>query len=162
MIVRALRENELAALLRFYPLLHPEDPRFDPESSRVNLRWHKVSSDPHIKYYVAEIKGNIISTCTLTVILNLTRNAQHYGVIENIFTDESFRKRGIATAVLRFALAEAWDTGCYKVMLFTGSKKEETLRFYERAGFQQGKKTGFIAYPDKKEPGSQMTVMTRR
>ncbi len=154
MIVRILRENELAALLRLYTLLHPEDPKLDPESPRVSLLWQKMSSNPHIKYYVAEIEGNIISTCTLTVILNLTRSAQPYGVIENVFTDESFRKRGIATAVLRCALAEAWDAGCYKVMLFTGSKREETLRFYERAGFQQGKKTGFIAYPVKKEPVS--------
>jgi GNAT superfamily N-acetyltransferase len=54
--------------------------------------------------------------------------------------------------LLRRALAEAWDAGCYKVMLFTGSQKEETLRFYEQAGFQRGIKSSFIAYPDKKEP----------
>jgi hypothetical protein len=33
-------------------------------------------------------------------------------------------------------------------MLLTGRKQEETLRFYERAGFQRGVKTGFVAKPD--------------
>jgi hypothetical protein len=49
--------------------------------------------------------------------------------------------------VLKFALAEAWAAGCYKVMLATGSREEATLRFYEKAGFLRGVKTGFIAYP---------------
>jgi GNAT superfamily N-acetyltransferase len=152
MIIRTLREKELAALLRLYALLHPEDPRLDPELPQVSRLWRQMSADPHIRCYVAESDGDIVSTCTLTIILNLTRNARPYGLIENVFTEESFRRRGIASALLRRALTKAWDAGCYKVMLFTGSRKKEVLHFYEQAGFRGGIKTGFIAYPDQREP----------
>ena len=36
--------------------------------------------------------------------------------------------------------------GCYKAMLLTGSKKPETLRFYERCGFNERDKTAFIRW----------------
>lgn len=42
------------------------------------------------------------------------------------------------------AVEIAKDNNCYKVMLLTSSKKEETLKFYEQAGFIRGKKIGFI------------------
>ncbi|MGV8057059.1 MAG: GNAT family N-acetyltransferase [Smithellaceae bacterium] len=149
MLIRQIHKSELAELLQLYALLHPDDPPLDPRSERVSSLWQEIQSHPHIKYYVAEIEGKIVSTCTLTIIPNLTRAARPYGVIENVFTLSDFRKQGIATAVLRKALAESWNAGCYKVMLLTGSKKEETLHFYEKAGFQRGVKTGFISYPDE-------------
>ena len=35
---------------------------------------------------------------------------------------------------------------CYKMMLLTGSKKPETLRFYENAGYNSSDKTAFIQW----------------
>jgi ribosomal protein S18 acetylase RimI-like enzyme len=38
---------------------------------------------------------------------------------------------------LKKAIEVAKENNCYKVMLLTSSKKEETLRFYEKAGFSR-------------------------
>ncbi|MNW67019.1 Acetyltransferase (GNAT) family protein [compost metagenome] len=57
-----------------------------------------------------------------------------------------YRKRGHGGRVLRKAIQLAKEHNCYKVMLMTSSKKEETLRFYEECGLEKGKKTGFIKY----------------
>jgi 2-polyprenyl-6-methoxyphenol hydroxylase-like FAD-dependent oxidoreductase len=44
--------------------------------------------------------------------------------------------------LLQAAISAAWEAGCYKVMLMTGSKDPATLAFYAAAGFEQTK-TGF-------------------
>ena len=57
--------------------------------------------------------------------------------------DHAHRQQGYGTAVLQAAMEEARSRGCYKVMLLTGSKRESTLRFYEKAGLHAGQKTAF-------------------
>jgi len=62
--------------------------------------------------------------------------------IENVVTHADHRRHGYAGAVIGHAIADAWNAGCYKVMLLTGSKNPATLRFYENCGFVQDK-TGY-------------------
>ena len=106
-----------------------------------------MCADPKISCFGADLGGDLVSTGTLTIIPNLTRNARPYGLIENVVTHPDFRRQGIATELLRHALQTAWAQDCYKVMLLTGRKDEATLRFYEKCGFQAGVKTGFVATP---------------
>jgi GNAT superfamily N-acetyltransferase len=151
---RRINAVELPELLKLYAFLHADDPVADPADAAVQRLWAQILADPNLRYYVAVEKEKIVATCTLSLIPNLTRGLRPYGLIENVVTAPDYRRRGFATEVLRYALDDAWRTGCYKVMLATGSKKEETLRFYEKAGFQRGVKTGFIAYP-KETPANQ-------
>lgn len=150
MLCRRAIPSDLAALLRLYTFLNPTDPVLQAGSPAVLRQWSAILADPHLRYYVAEVDGMVVATCAFAFIPNLTRNLHPYGVIENVVTDPAFRQKGLGTAILHHALAEAWREGCYKVMLSTGSKRESTLRFYEKAGFQRGVKTGFVAYPPAK------------
>lgn len=84
----------------------------------------------------------IVASCTLIVIPNLTRKGRPYALIENVVTHSSWRQLGFGAAVLKAAADRAWEKGCYKVMLMTGSKDYGTLTFYEKVGFEQSK-TGF-------------------
>lgn len=147
MSIRRATPADLPVLLQLYRHLNPADPVLDPADASVRRQWHEVAADPRLRYYLAEVAGTVVATCTLTLIPNFTRGMKPYGVIENVVTDPAFRRQGHATRVLQAALAEAWAAGCYKVMLSTGSKREETLRFYEQAGFKRGVKTGFVAHP---------------
>jgi len=148
-MIRPLVRDDLPDLMRLYAFFHPEESSPSAQDPAVEKIWETIQADSNLHYYGAEADGKIVSSCTLTLIPNLTRGFHPYGLIENVITDPAWRKRGLATQVLQFALNEAWRKGCYKIMLLTGSKSETTLRFYEKCGFQRNVKTGFVAYsPD--------------
>ena len=80
------------------------------------------------------------------IVPNLTRQGRPYALIENVVTHCSYRKRGLASACLAYAKDLAEAAGCYKMMLLTGAKDGETLRFYENAGYNSADKTAFIQW----------------
>lgn len=146
--VRLIARHELPTLLALYRVLHAVDAPL-PDDATLWQQWDAILSDPRLFYVVADRGGELVATCTLAIIPNLTRGAHPYGVIENVVTHPAHRRQGLGTQVVRHALTIAWQQDCYKVMLLTGSQQEETLRFYERAGFARGVKTGFVAVPSR-------------
>ncbi len=148
MNIRHIQANELPQLLRLYSHLHPDKPEIDYSDEAVQSLWENIMQQAHLRYFVAEKDRKLVATCSLAIILNLTYDLRPYGVIQNVVTDPDYRKKGIATRVLQAALKEAWQAGCYKVVLGTGNKSKDTIRFYNNAGFKSGIKTGFVAYPE--------------
>jgi len=142
-ITRLIKYDELDELLTLYRQLQPIDPDVY-ENKELKYTWDLIYNAPNLYYIVVEVDGKIVSSCNISIIKNLTRNLRPYGLIENVITDSNYRKKGYATKALHMAIDIAEDNNCYKVMLLTGSKKEETLKFYEQAGFERGIKTGFI------------------
>ncbi|MDF2504069.1 MAG: acetyltransferase [Clostridium sp.] len=142
-IVRLIKYDELKSLLNLYRQLQPEDPDVENNEDLSEI-WSSIYNNPNLYYIVVEANGKLVASCNTSIIKNLTRDLRPYGLIENVITDSRYRKKGYATKALNKAVKIAKEKNCYKVMLLTGSKKEETLRFYEKAGFSRGIKTGFI------------------
>jgi GNAT superfamily N-acetyltransferase len=143
-MARLIARDELPQLLGLYQYLHPVDAAL-PAEHVIQALWDSIISDPRLYYIVADSAEQLVATCNLSIVPNLTRGARPYGIIENVVTHPMYRRQGLGTLILRYALTIGWQQNCYKVMLLTASKQEETLRFYERAGFKRGIKTGFIA-----------------
>ncbi|MDQ0193241.1 GNAT family N-acetyltransferase [Paenibacillus wynnii] len=106
--------------------------------------WYEMLDDKYMKVIVIERNGELLSSCVLNILKNLSRNARPYGLIENVVSHKDYRREGLGKAVLQKAIEVAQQHNCYKVMLMTSSKREEVLRFYERAGFMKDLKTGFL------------------
>lgn len=143
-MIREIYKYELEPLLTLYTFLHNNTmPDID---SKLKSMWAGIMSDPNHHIIVAEEDGIIVSSLVLLIVPNLTHNQRPYGVIENVITHPSFRKRGLATACLHYAREIAKKAGCYKLMLMTGSKVESTLTFYEKAGYNRLDKTAFVQW----------------
>lgn len=143
-MIREADRNDLAGLLKLYMQLH--DNPFPDIDDRINSIWDSIINDPDHHIIVAEENGEIVSSCVCVVIPNLTRGQRPYALIENVITDEKWRKKGLATACLNFAREIAKQLNCYKMMLLTGSKEQSILDFYERAGYNKNDKTAFIQW----------------
>ncbi|MDW6020786.1 GNAT family N-acetyltransferase [Mesorhizobium sp. BAC0120] len=138
--IRTATRADLPALLLLYDQLHPDGPALSMQDATVILdRFLRYDGSAVLLGFKDEA---LVTSCSLVVVPNLTRGGAPYALIENVITDAKSRKRGYGQAILQEAVSVAWQSGCYKVMLLTGSKDRGTLRFYERAGFEQSK-TGF-------------------
>jgi GNAT superfamily N-acetyltransferase len=142
LMIREIIETDLMSLLKLYTNLH--DKELPEENENLLSTWKHICEDENHHIIVAEEEGNIVSSCVLIIIPNLTHNQRPYGIIENVVTHESYRNKGYATACLNYAKDIASNNNCYKIMLMTGSKKDSTLKFYENAGYNRIDKTGFI------------------
>lgn len=141
--IRPAKRADLPGMLDLYRHLNPDDPTPDP--AKVEMAWSALIGSDLTTVIVADASGTLVSSCTLVIIPNLTRGARAYGLIENVVTHANYRRNGPGRAVMSAALDTAWKADCSKVMLATGSRREETLRFYERLGFDFVTKTFFQA-----------------
>jgi GNAT superfamily N-acetyltransferase len=139
MIVRVAERDDIPQLLQLYRHLTSDEAATvdDAQASRELLKRY-----PGSDIFVGCLANDIVSTCTLVVVPNLTRGGRPYALIENVVTNSAHRQQGYGKAVLREAIAAAWHAGCYKVMLLTGSDSPAVHKFYLDVGFEQSK-TGY-------------------
>jgi len=137
--LRDLGVDDLDALLMLLQQLNPGDARPLPEVARA------VMAHAGLRHFGVFEAGQMVATCNLAVMPNLTRGGRSYGVIENVVTHEAHRCRGHGRAVIQHALAQAWAAGCYKVVLTTSRQDPAVWAFYERCGFSSTDKRAFVA-----------------
>ena len=119
LVIRAAEQADLPALQDLYRHLLPEDERCpDGKAAAIleNLRSFEGSA-----VLIGLLGNDLVASCTVIVIPNLTRGGTPYALIENVVTHHTARRRGLGRAVIRHAIDTAWAAGCYKVMLLTGS-----------------------------------------
>lgn len=143
-MIREIVNGDFDGLMKLYMQLH--DNPFPEKGEEILTLWKRILEDKDHHIIVAEEDGRIVSSCVCVIIPNLTHNQQPYALIENVITDEAYRKKGLATACLNYAREIAIKENCYKLMLLTGSRNESTLKFYEQDGYNRNDKTAFIQW----------------
>jgi predicted GNAT family acetyltransferase len=130
-VIREITDTDFDGLQELYLLLH-EEKKLE-KTDMIKEIWNEILQNRNYHILVGVLDGKIISSVTIVIIPNLTRSAKPYALIENVITHSSYRGKGYATALMHKACGIAQESGCYKVMLLTGSKAESTLHFTKTA-----------------------------
>ena len=143
-MVREAVKEDLDELLNLYLFLHEKN--IPENSEHLENTWKTIIEDVNHHIVVKEINGKIVSSCVCVIVPNLTRNIRPYALIENVVTNEGYRGKGYATECLNYAKEIAIKNNCYKMMLLTGTKSENTLAFYKSACYNSDDKIAFIQW----------------
>lgn len=138
---RIASKEDLPGILELYRQLTPDDPPLEPE--RAQNIWDAIESRDDIRYFVAVDGVEVVSSCNIAIVPNLTRNGASWAVIENVVTDDAHRRRGIGKRLMEMAIDFAKSRGCYKVCLLSNSTRAGAHKFYEELGFSGTSKVGF-------------------
>ena len=144
-VFREARFGDFDAVVDLYRQMHPNDPELTDGSDATAYEQILRSNGLHL--FVLEVDGRVVATTYLNVIPNLTRSASPYAVIENVVVDEAVRGTGLGRQIMDATLQVAWDAGCYKAMLMTGSSEPAVHAFYLACGFSADAKTAYLARP---------------
>jgi len=140
---RPARADDLASLLALFRA--SEVSAAAEPFARAERIWAQLLARDGLTVFLCEDEAKIVSTCMLITAPNLLRSGRQHAFLENVVTHPDFRGRGFGRAVVRAALASAWEQDCFHVFLQSGRADPRVHRFYEACGFEPGLRTAYVA-----------------
>ena len=140
--IRMVNKNDLPVLQELYLDLY--DNEVMPITSEAMQLWDDILDDPDYHILIGEESGKIVSSITLVIIKNLTRQMRPNAIIENMVTAPLYRNKGYARFLMNKAIEMAKEKNCYSIMFVSGSKNESNLKFYANSGFSNTEKAAFV------------------
>ena len=141
MEIKKISQKDLDTLMDLYVQLSPVNEGLSNE--KRDEVWEQIQKDDKITYLGAYENDQLIATCFLTIIPNLSNQGRPIGFIENVVTDENWRCKGIGTQLLKKAIEIAKEQNCYKVFLESGITRTGAHEFYRTLGFDDTNKKAF-------------------
>jgi GNAT superfamily N-acetyltransferase len=112
---------------------------------RAERIWQETLAQPGVHVFVSDDRERVAATCMLITVPNLLRGGRRHAFLENVVTHPELRGRGFGKVVVQAALAHAWATDCYHVLMQSGRKDPRVHAFYEGLGFEPGLRVAYVA-----------------
>ncbi|CDF82971.1 N-acetyltransferase family protein [Pseudomonas sp. QL9] len=129
--VRSAEGSDAVALAALLQQLGNDEPPLD------TLRLARCLEQPGTQTLtlVAERDGTLLGTCSLHLIEHIAHNFARSAVLEDMVVDSRARGQGVGQALIRRAVEQAREWGCYKLALSSHLQREAAHRFYAAMGF---------------------------
>ena len=112
---------------------------------RAECVWRETLAQPGVHVFVSDERERIAATCMLITAPNLLRSGRRHGFLENVVSHPDLRGHGHGRAVVQAALAHAWASNCYHVLMQSGRADSRVHSFYEKLGFVPGLRVAYVA-----------------
>ncbi|HEX7381062.1 MAG TPA: GNAT family N-acetyltransferase [Nevskiaceae bacterium] len=99
--------------------------------------FERMARYPDYHVYVAEREGEVVGTFALLVMDNLAHRGARSGVVEDVAVDPACQRAGVGRAMMRHALAQCREKGCYKMTLSSALRRRGAHAFYDALGFER-------------------------
>ena len=146
-VIRQATHDDLLAVLRVHAHRDPGGSAPERATRVQTATWDLMMGRNGLTLYLAEIGGVAVGTATLLVLPNLTYHCRPSAFVEAVVVDVAYRRRGIATAIMRRMLVDTAAAGCDKIQLLSHKRHahDGAHRLYTALGFE-AEADGFRLY----------------
>jgi GNAT superfamily N-acetyltransferase len=136
--IRIARSDDLEAVLALYA---HEDSGHEVRRSATDQEkqmWRRMLDTTDLTVYLGEADGEVVGTATALVMPNVTYACAPTAFVEAVVVAPSYRRQGIATAMLRRILVDSRAVGCNKVQLLSHKRHatDGAHHLYGALGFE--------------------------
>jgi GNAT superfamily N-acetyltransferase len=135
-MIREASTDDLSDIIQLYRQPDMDNGRV-LSLEQAEVIFNKMSAYPNYKVYVAEDGSEIIGTFALAIMDNLAHMGASSGLIEDVTVKTVWQGKGIGTQMMKYAIEQCQQHGCYKVVLSSNLKREKAHLFYESLGFSK-------------------------
>jgi GNAT superfamily N-acetyltransferase len=134
--IRKATAADIPGVLALYAQPELDDGDVLPVDQAVAL-FERFGRYPDYTLYVVEQDYDIVGTFALLVMDNLGHLGAPSGIVEDVVVAPARQGNGIGQAMMRFALEQCRQKGCYKLVLSSNAKRARAHAFYESLGFER-------------------------
>lgn len=128
--------DDINGMARMVGELFAMEPDFAADPAKQRRGLEAILGSEAAAAFVAEDSGSGRAVGMVTVQLTIsTAEGGPSGLLEDLFVEESFRRRGVAAALV--GAVEDWcaERGATRVQLLADRDNERAFRFYDAAGY---------------------------
>ena len=134
LVIRRATAEDIAGVLALYA--QPDlDNGVVLELEEAKALFARFAAYPNYVLYVAERGGEVVGSFALLVMDNLGHLGAPSAVVEDVVVSPACQSQGVGAKMMRFALEQARQNNCYKIVLSSNLKRERAHAFYDSLGF---------------------------
>lgn len=129
------RRDELPQLVALLQVLFCAEAEFTPDPAKQTEALERILCDPAVgTVFVARDAGRVVAMASLLHTVS-TAQGGPAALFEDLVVLPGYRKRGIATALVQFMIAQAKARGILRLTLLTDMQNERAQALYRKLGF---------------------------